>query len=986
MVRGLLNIGVAGALGLAAGSIAMAASPASASVPGVTCPGGGYRSTPSTSPGERWAGCDLESADLDNADLPWAYLRDSDLSTVPLLDADLAHADLTGADLADTFLQGAGLGAANLAYANLAGVQSGGITGTPAALPANWSLQGGYLIGPGADLNGADLAGLDLSGDDLTGVESGGITGIPAALPAGWSVQNGYLIGPGANLLDANLADTNLSGVDLSAANLNGVESGAVTGAPAGLPANWSFVDGYLVGPRADLNDAALSGASLTGADLAFATLAGADLSNADLTGADLSDNVVYEGQYSGDGLQGANLSGANLTNADLSGVNLSGANVMSADFGTASLTGLISGGVTGTPSSVPASWSVIGGYLIGPAANLAGAGLSGLNLSTADLTGVRSGSIRTPPAALPAGWSDQSGYLVGPGADLTFARLKGISLAGVDLTGADMTGVTSGSITGTPSALPAGWILATGYLIGPGAELLGSSQAPVNLAGVNLSAADLTGVTGEGITGSPSALPPNWSIDGGFLIGPGANLQRMQVQGLSLAGADLAGANLVGAPLSGDNLSGADLSGADLADALVQDDDLSGANLVDADLTEVESGTDTGSPALPSAWALSDGYLIGPGANLSGANLTGVSLSGANLTATHFSFASLGSTDLSGAQLDGADLTGADLTGANLTGASVTGATLSAVTWSGTTCPDGTNSNAYIDGCFSALSSGTPADSPEVTAGTPGKSGWYISPVTATWNWSDAGPLNLPLCPESSTTTGNGTSGVTATCTDLAGHLVTETYAVKVDATGLSVSVAGVGEGRVYVLGAVPKASCRTTDTVSGVASPARLTVTQSGAHGIGAFTAACSGAVNVAGATQKAAVKVSYTVAAGMSGFSSPRPGSRIAKSSGKLTVRFRLTESRGLSISGTLARAMAAAHHVRVGLTGPGIKRTLASCGWDGSAHEFACTLRIPSGVRKGAKNHYSITAWENPSGGFIVVPAVRGGANPEIVSFR
>ncbi|MET7832492.1 pentapeptide repeat-containing protein [Micromonospora sediminicola] len=62
----------------------------------------------------------------------------------------------------------------------------------------------------------------------------------------------------------------------------------------------------------------------------------------------------------------------------------------------------------------------------------------------------------------------------------------------------------------------------------------------------------------------------------------------------------------------------------------------------------------------------------------------------GADLRNAKLVGAQLRDADLTGAKLDGADLTGADLTGADLTGASVVG-----VTWSGTTCPDGTSSDA---------------------------------------------------------------------------------------------------------------------------------------------------------------------------------------------------------------------------------------------------------------------------------------------------
>jgi len=288
---------------------------------------------------------------------------------------------------------------------------------------------GANLTGPvnltGFDLAYANLSGADLTGATLTGVVSGGLTGSPTALPAGWSLVAGYLVGPGANLTNANLANAdlsaatltnatltnatltgaNLSGANLTGATLTGVTSGGITGTPAALPTGWTLVNGYLVGP----------GANLTGANLTNADLNGANLTNATLTG--------------------ANLAGANLTGATLTGVK--------------------SGGITGSPTALPASWSIVAGYLIGPGANLALANLTGANLSGATLTG----------------------------ANLRYAVLTGANLAGTDLSGTDLTGVKSGGITGTPSALPAGWNLVGGYLLGPDTQWYVSMVSPLPLS-----------------------------------------------------------------------------------------------------------------------------------------------------------------------------------------------------------------------------------------------------------------------------------------------------------------------------------------------------------------------------------------------------------------------------------------------------------------------------------------------------------------------
>ena len=71
-----------------------------------------------------------------------------------------------------------------------------------------------------------DLSSADLSGAYLVGVKSGGITvtGTPPTLPTDWQLINGYLIGPGADLVGANLDGANLNGANLDGANLYGAE------------------------------------------------------------------------------------------------------------------------------------------------------------------------------------------------------------------------------------------------------------------------------------------------------------------------------------------------------------------------------------------------------------------------------------------------------------------------------------------------------------------------------------------------------------------------------------------------------------------------------------------------------------------------------------------------------------------------------------------------------------------------------------------
>ena len=402
----------------------------------------------------------LRNADLTNADLINADLTGADLTGANMTAAILNGAVLTDAILTGVNLDVAAFGVPVI----LSGVRSGGITGQVDQLPPRWRLTGGYLIGPGANLTGADLSyvdlsdtflnganltnvnlsyatltgsGADLTGTTLTGVQSGSINSSQLILPPGWQLVVGYIIGPGANLTGANLMDVDLTnadlynadltGADLTGANLTdanltgatltgtdlegatlntnafnmwGLISGEITGPPASLPTDWRFVDGYLIGPYADL-----TGATLTGADLSGVNLSGANLTGATLTGADLT--------------------GAALTDATLTGATLTGA----------TLTDVQSGGITGPPASLPTDYQFINGFLIGPRVQLSGEYLAGLDLADMDLTG----AILT--------------Y-----ANLDQATLTATTLTNANLTGATLTGVTGAAKYNSATTFPAGF------------------------------------------------------------------------------------------------------------------------------------------------------------------------------------------------------------------------------------------------------------------------------------------------------------------------------------------------------------------------------------------------------------------------------------------------------------------------------------------------------------------------------------------------
>ena len=338
-----------------------------------------------------------------------------------------------------------------------------------------------------------------------------------------------------------------------------------------------------------------------------------------------------------------------------------------------------------------------------------------GVSALTAGLLAVTAGAAGAAPPPVTCPTVDANTGAVTPapsagvnwaGCNLTNANLNQSNLSGANLAGANLTHATFNG------ANVAGVTLTTANLTGAG--LTNIDLSSVNMTGANLTQAvikstslnktvmtntTLAKVIGRQITGAP-VLPAGWAVISGSLVGPGADLSND-----GLTGADLHGMNLTGTIFDHSNLSNADLAnanltGASFVGAVVTGANLDGANLASASLSGIVSGDVTGVPAaLPAGWSLRDGFLIGPGASLTGANLAGLNLAGANLSGINLSGASLVSTNLSRANLSGSDLSRANLTGASLFRANLTG-----VTWSSTTCPNGKNSDGRSGGCARQL------------------------------------------------------------------------------------------------------------------------------------------------------------------------------------------------------------------------------------------------------------------------------------------
>ncbi len=394
--------------------------------------------------------------------------------------------------------------------------------------------------------------------------------------------------------------------------------------------------------PTVSSSTGAVTPAPSPGVDWAGCDLDNADLSGADLSGADLAISLM----------KGADLSGANLTGANLDQVIFKSANLSSANLTGATMVYTASGDVTASPlPTLPAGWQLTDGYLIGPRADLGNAALSGAGLSSADLAGALMDGATLTGASLAEADLD--------GASLGDANLAGADLNDANLTGASLAGVESGGITGATTMLPADWQLKSGYLAGPDADLDGDDASGVNLSGTDLEDASFYGT--------------------------------------DLAGANLSDANLTGISAAGVDLENANLTGANLTDASIALEafgagapTLQGADLAGATLTGVITADIAGGPAvLPPHWMFAGGYLLGPTADLK----YGEVLANLDLTGMDLDFANIASTEF---QYD-------NLTDASFWGSNAVAADFYQDTWSNTICPDASNSNLYVSGCFSA-------------------------------------------------------------------------------------------------------------------------------------------------------------------------------------------------------------------------------------------------------------------------------------------
>jgi uncharacterized protein YjbI with pentapeptide repeats len=546
----------------------------------------------------------------------------------------------------------------------------------------------------GANLTGANLTGALISKANLSSITfRGASTGVkrssepPANMPAGLSYISGCLIGKDVIVSSCRISsinDIDLENLDFSKTTFINVKSSNLTGFPK-LPRGYRLANGYIVGPSANLTNADLSGSNLSGLDLSNAKLIG--VKSGSIKG---RPKLPHSWQLHNGYLFGkdADLSHSEITSVDLGNIDISSATLAGAKWRR----------ISGSPE-LPINYSIRSGYLIGPSANLSGANLSGMtfrkvslqhsDMREANLNQVRFEEVDLSESNLTS--TDLSRSIFEKvnlsksnlsGSNLNQASFTDVNINRTNLRTTNLISLRATRVTGNPS-LPDKWQKRAGFLIGESADLSNQDFGSIdlsltNLAGVNLSNSDLTRanldyVKSSGVIGIP-LLPKSWQIIEGHLVGPKADLEFIdfggqelrhvnitgaKVNGTNFTGADLTGVNsgeLVGTPILDENWRfidnflvgpGANLSGADLSNA-----NLDGLDLRTSDLTRVKSGKITGNFYMDTQWRLVDGYILGPSVNLENATLADISISNLDLTNAIFTNASISGITGSGYKL----------------------------------------------------------------------------------------------------------------------------------------------------------------------------------------------------------------------------------------------------------------------------------------------------------------------------------------------
>jgi uncharacterized protein YjbI with pentapeptide repeats len=722
----------------------------------------------------------------------WSSLTEDQRKTVPLAQIwgrpDVVGYVITEGDIKAGYFTGDnGQNTAFLRYFNFAGGDLSGLR-----------MGEGFYTFSEANFAGANLSGLDfgpqlyalhnanLVGADIRGYKTS--TGTHTFYHSNMRGNNlsGVAVSGRRQFWGTDLSEADLRGMDFSAARetfwyaiLRGANlAGESSDGSSGWGAYANFTGANLAGFNGTGSQWLGELGNFSGANLAGGNFfgGGGQLSRADLSGANLNGANFFGSNNS--------LYGSNFAGADLRNINVGGEYTF---FTAGNYSGVRSGGIIGRDADLGGGWFLHGGYIFGPHVNLAGANLSGLNLASYNLSGVQvipGGIVGDANTRLPAGWQIKDGYLFGVNVNLSGANFSGLNLEGVNFSGVsfhgggvkidsntklpagwryldgliipttgqiDISGFNLGGVnlsqlnisgwrtvnlTGTPTALPAGYQLLGGIIAGPGVNLHGGNVGGVNLSGINLSGATLANMQGT----SSAILPEGWTWVaprgsraegyGVFAVGPGGHLgsttlgphfyqvdfSHRNLQSFNFAslpgswqvlynGSNLAGANFGARSSWQNNFVGANLVGVNMANGSWYQNNFAGSNMAGMNMANgswwqnnfvgVRSGGIIGSDMAvgdtdETPWVLRGGYILGPGVNLSGANLRGFNLLSVNLTGSIFGGGGLvvdGNTKLpAGWQVIGGYAFGSsvDLSGANFSGLNLEGVNFSGISFPG--------------------------------------------------------------------------------------------------------------------------------------------------------------------------------------------------------------------------------------------------------------------------------------------------------------
>jgi len=153
-----------------------------------------------------------------------------------------------------------------------------------------------------------------------------------------------------------------------------------------------------------------------------------------------------------------------------------------------------------------------------------------------------------------------------------------------------------------------------------------------------------------------------------------------------------------------------------------------------------------------------------------------------------------------------------------------------------------------------------TPPSASPIVLPVANGAGWNATDATVSWHWADnagGSGIDPAHCTSSSTSAGEGTITLNATCTDLAGNTGSASYAVKVDKTPPMLAV--TGNAGTYAVDQTVAIACAATDSLSGIATACSGISGPAVGFGVGTHTVTLS-ATDLAGNT--ASENVTFTV----------------------------------------------------------------------------------------------------------------------------